>query len=88
MQCLVYPSHFFVSESWAQRQLTDRCITHSFEGSEIGCKGQHIGLVDGSDHPEAVLKFREVVIIDLEQSKCYIIRKSQQLARSCISIYV
>ena len=67
VQCLVYSSHFLVPEAWTQRQLTGRCITHSFERSEIGCEGKHVGLIDGSDHPEAVLKFCEVVIVDLER---------------------
>lgn len=66
VQSLVYSSYFFVPEAWAQRQLADRRVAHSFEGSEIGCKGEHVGLVDGPDHSKAVLKFPNIVVVNLE----------------------
>lgn len=69
MQSLVYPCYFLVPKAWAQRQFADRGITDSLERSEIGRKSKHVGLVDGSNHPKTVLKFRKVVVVNLESRR-------------------
>lgn len=69
VQGLVYSSYFLVPEAWALRQLAGRRVAHSFQRSKIGCKGEHVGLVDGPDHSKAVLKFSDIVVINLEGPK-------------------